>query len=174
MKVDIPVIETERLILRGHKASDFEPFVQFTASDRSKGVGGPATRAEAWRATAVMIGHWYLRGYGMWWLEEKKTGAAVGRVGLWNPEGWPAPELGWVVYDRFEGKGLAYEAAVVARQYARENLKWSTLISLITDDNVRSIALAERLGAKHDGTWTSPAGKVAQIYTHPPLDKDAS
>jgi RimJ/RimL family protein N-acetyltransferase len=165
--IDIPVLETERLIMRGHLDSDFEPFAKFTASERSKGVGGPSSRAEAWRATAVMIGHWHLRGYGMWWREEKETGRAVGRVGLWNPEGWPAPELGWVIYEQFEGKGMAYEAAFAARDYAYTTLKWPTLISLITDGNARSIALAHRLGAKHDGTWTSPSGKAAQIYSHP-------
>ena len=165
--MNIPVIETERLILRGHKPSDFEPFAEFCTTERSKDVGGPVNRAEAWRGMAMMIGHWHLRGYGMWWLEEKKTGKAVGRVGLWNPEGWPAPELGWVVYDGFEGKGFAYEAAVAAREYAYDTLQWPLLISLIADDNQRSIALADRMGAKLDGTWTSPAGKVAQIYTHP-------
>lgn len=165
--IEIPVLETERLILRGHQDTDFEPFAKFSASERSKSVGGPGTRAEAWRATAAMIGHWYLRGYGMWWLEEKETGRAVGRVGLWNPEGWPAPELGWVIYDKFEGKGMGYEAAVAARDYAYDTLKWPMLISLITESNDRSVALAHRMGAKLDGNWTSPSGHVAQIYTHP-------
>jgi RimJ/RimL family protein N-acetyltransferase len=164
---DIPIIETERLILRGHKASDFEPFAEFCQTDRSKGVGGPVSRAEAWRGMAMMIGHWQLRGYGMWWLEEKSTGTAIGRVGLWNPEGWPAPELGWVVYGAFEGKGFAYEAAIAARDHAYDVLNWRLLISLIADDNPRSVALAIRLGAKFDGTWTSPAGTCAQIFTHP-------
>jgi len=162
-----PTIETERLILRDYKELDFEPFADFCASERSAGVGGPTTRAEAWRGMAMMIGHWHLRGYGMWWLEEKSTGRAVGRAGLWFPEGWPAKELGWVIYDQFEGKGMAYEAAMAARNYAYDNLGWKTLISLISKDNLRSIALAERMKAHLDGTWTSPTGNVALIYHHP-------
>lgn len=165
--MSIPVLETERLILRGHRSSDFEPFATFCATERSKGVGGPTTRAQAWRGMAMMVGHWELRGYGMWWLEEKKSGKCIGRAGLWNPEGWPAPELGWVIYDGFEGKSLAYEAAVAARDYAFQDLSWTTLISLIEPDNARSVALAKRLGARLDGTWTSPSGKTAQIYSHP-------
>ena len=167
MTMNIPVIQTDRLILRGPVSSDFEPFAEFCATERSRGIGGPISRAEAWRGLAMMIGHWELRGYGMWWLEEKATGRAVGRVGLWNPEGWPAPELGWVIYDGFEGKSLAHEAAIAARDYAYESLSWPVLISLISKDNQRSITLAECMGAKLDGTWTSPAGTVALIYTHP-------
>lgn len=165
--ITIPIIETERMILRGPKDTDFEPFAEFLTTERSRGIGGPANRAEAWRGMAMMIGHWELRGYGMWWLEERESGRAVGRVGLWNPEGWPALELGWVVYDGFEGRGFAYEAAVACRDFARKALEYNTLISLVAEDNPRSIALAKRLGATRGGTWTSPAGRDALIYNHP-------
>ena len=165
--ITIPTIETDRMILRGPKDTDFEPFAQFLTTERSRGIGGPANRAQAWRGMAMMIGHWEMRGYGMWWLEEKSTGRAVGRVGLWNPEGWPALELGWVIYDGFEARGYAYEAAIASRTYARKTLGWGELISLIAPDNVRSIALAERMGATRNGTWTSPAGTEALIFNHP-------
>jgi RimJ/RimL family protein N-acetyltransferase len=165
--ITIPTLETERMILRGPKPDDFEPFAKFLTTERSAGIGGPASRSEAWRGMAMMIGHWELRGYGMWWLEERASGRAVGRVGLWNPEGWPALELGWVVYDGFEGRGYAYEAAVASRDYARKTMPSNTLISLIAPENARSIRLAERLGATRSGTWASPAGKEALIYTHP-------
>ncbi len=163
----IPTLETERMILRGPKSEDFEPFAKFLTTARSAGIGGPASRAEAWRGMAMMIGHWEMRGYGMWWLEEKKSGLAVGRVGLWNPEGWPALELGWVVYEGFEGRGLAYEAAVASRDYARATLGHHALISLVAPENERSIALAKRLRATNTGTWISPAGKEAIIFSHP-------
>jgi len=165
--ITIPTLETERMILRGPKDSDFEPFAEFSASKRSIGVGGPATRAEAWRAMAMMIGHWEMRGYGMWWLEEKSSGKAVGRVGLWNPEGWPGRELGWVVYAGYEGRGFAYEAAVASRDHAYGELGWSELISLVAPNNKRCLALCDRLGATFSGTWTSPTGKEAHIYSHP-------
>ena len=43
----------------------------------------------AWRNVAMMVGHWHLRGYGQWTVVEKGSGEVIGRVGLWNPEGWP-------------------------------------------------------------------------------------
>ena len=46
---------------------------------------------------AVFVGHWALRGYGLWAAEERCTGKFVGRIGLWNPEGWPGLEVGWLL-----------------------------------------------------------------------------
>jgi RimJ/RimL family protein N-acetyltransferase len=167
MTMQIPVLETDRLVLRGPRDGDFDAFADFCTTERSRGVGGPADRPEAWRGMAMMIGHWELRGYGMWWLESRASGDPVGRVGIWHPEGWPEPELGWVIYENFEGKGYAFEASVAGRDYAYQKLGMKTLISLISPDNARSITLAERLGAKNEATWTSPLGVESLIYRHP-------
>ncbi len=64
---------------------------------RHVGGGAPATRAQAWRAMAMFTGHWILRGYGLWATEERATGRFIGRIGLWNPEGWPGLEVGWLL-----------------------------------------------------------------------------
>ena len=163
----IPVIETKRLVLHGPTEASTEAFLAFCETERSKWLGGPANREEAWRGVAMMAGHWMLRGYGMWWLTERESGKPAGRVGLWNPEGWPAPELGWVVFDGFEGQGLAYEASLAARMHAYDEIGLAELVSLIAEDNPRSIALAERLGAVHDGVWKEHEGKQTLIYRHP-------
>lgn len=165
--IDIPVFETERLILRGAKPADLEVFVEFCASERSQYNGGPADRNEAWRGMATMIGHWELRGYGMWWAEEKATGKTAGRFGIWNPEGWLEAEVGWTVFDGFEGKGIAFEGAFAARAYAYKHQGFKTLTSVIAPQNKRSIDLAKRLGATFDQEWTSPSGKPSHIYRHP-------
>ena len=160
-------IETENLILRMLKADDFDVQAGFLASERSKGVGGPMDRAMAWRNFATDFGHWALRGYGMVTIVEKSSGRQVGVVGFWNPEGWREVELGWTVYDGFESRSYAFEAAKTMRKYAYETLKWQTLTSVIASDNDRSIKLAERLGARFEQNWTSPSGKAALIYRHP-------
>lgn len=162
-----PALETERLILRGPEPADFPAFAAFYASDRSSMNGGPMERPAAWRAFAAAIGHWVLRGYGLWTLVEKATGLPAGRVGLWNPEGWPEPELGWTLYDGFEGRGLAHEAALAARRYAAEGWGLGPLISVIDPANDRSIALAVRLGATYERDWQAPSGTLARIYRHP-------
>ena len=172
----IPVIETERLILRGPRAEDFEVEAAFFASERSSFVGGPMPREAAWRAFAAACGHWMLRGYGFWALEDKATGAYLGRVGLWFPEGWPEPEIGWTLSGRdVEGRGFALEAAVAARRYAYGPLNWATAISLIDPANARSVLLAERLGARLEGDFRHERFGAMQVYRHPsPAELEAA
>ena len=134
----IPEIDTERLRLRLPSEADFKAEVTFYDSDRSDGVGGRRAPDQVWRHLAAMIGHWVLRGYGLWAIEEKATGVYCGRVGLYCPDGWPEPEIGWTLMAHAEGRGIAYEAALAARDYAYGTLGWTTAISLIGPGNTRS------------------------------------
>jgi RimJ/RimL family protein N-acetyltransferase len=95
---------------------------------------------------AAFLGHWCLRGYGMWALQDKYTGALVGRAGFLNPEGWPGFELGWTLAREYWGRGYATEAARRALAYAFDDLKRDHVISLIRPANAPSIRVAERLG----------------------------
>ena len=167
MTFTIPTIETERLILRALSEDDFPAFVEFYASDRSRHVGGPATEEQSWRFLAGEIGHWSLRGYGRWGVEEKATGAFCGVIGLWNPNGWPEAELGWDLMNGFEGKGYATEAALAARNHAYKTLNWPTVISLVAFENHGSAAVAKRMGAVKDGTFTHARFGEMEIYRHP-------
>lgn len=166
----IPTLETERLILRAHRESDIETEVAFFASDRSEFVGGPLERPQVWRAVAGILGHWYLRGFGFFAIEEKASGAYVGRAGPWFPDGWPEPEIGWSLMNGFEGKGFAYEAAMAARDYAYKTLGWTTAISLMNPANTRSAKLAERMGAVYEADWTHPTYGHTIYYRHPSRD----
>lgn len=169
----IPTLATERLVLRGPEPGDFEPFAAYFADARSWGTGGPLDRAQAWRAFASQIGHWHLRGYGLWTVVERATGAIAGQVGFWNPEGWLEREIGWTMYPGFEGRGYAYEAAMTARDHAYRTLGWGPLTSVIAPGNDRSIRLAERMGARLERDWTTPNGKAALIYRHPAPEPSA-
>ena len=163
----IPVLETERLILREGRASDFEILVAFYANEEaSKPVGGPLNRAEAWGRMAFNRGHWALRGYGNWALEEKATGDYAGWAGLWFPEGFPEREVGWGLVLSKRGRGYATEAARRARSYAYETLGWETAISLVAAENTRSVRVAERLGAVFEKV-TQYDGMAFGIYRHP-------
>lgn len=167
MALNIPSLETGRLILRGPEARDFEPVAAFFADEgRSWGFGGPKSRNEAWRWFASNIGHWALFGYGFW-TAETKGGQIVGIVGLWSPEGWPEPELGWVMFEGSEGMGYAFEAALAARDYAYETLGFTTLTSNIFPGNARSVALAERLGAWHEKDFENVLHGIEMRYRHP-------
>ncbi|GGH37085.1 Protein N-acetyltransferase, RimJ/RimL family [Cribrihabitans marinus] len=163
---DIPVIATDRLVLRGPLESDFAAHAAFYTSPRSHLVGGPADRFQAWRIFLSGLGHWALRGYGMWMVTERDGGQPVGRVGFINGLDWDEPELGWHLYDGYEGKGYAYEAACAARDHGARHFGIAAPISYIVPENARSLALAERLGAsfERDGTVV---GTPCQVWRHP-------
>ncbi|KPQ18161.1 MAG: ribosomal-protein-alanine N-acetyltransferase [Rhodobacteraceae bacterium HLUCCO18] len=163
----IPVIETERFLLRGYRPGDLATFTAFYASPRSRYVGGPMTAELACRAFMTYAGHWHVRGYGRWMVEEKATGATLGNVGLWYPDGWPEPEIGWTLFEGAEGRGVAFETALAARAHAYDTLGWTTAISLIAPENARSRALAERLGAVRDGDFTHERYGTLQVWRHP-------
>jgi ribosomal-protein-alanine N-acetyltransferase len=167
MMFEIPTIESERLILRPTKEEDFEPYAAFYETERSHLRGGPLTRNEAWESFAAEIGHWFLRGYGFWSVDEKASGEFCGMVGLYYPEGWPAPEVGYLVWENHEGKGIAYEASLRARAYAFEELGWHHIVSCISEGNTRSIQLAERMGAKFDRRVPRTGAPDQMVYLHP-------
>ena len=168
LTLDIPRITTERLILRGPEERDFEAFAAFGASERSRFVGGPYPRFRSWGAFLGTFGHWALRGFGMWMLECRDTGATAGRIGMIDHDGWPEPELGWNIYDGFEGRGLAFEGARAARTHAARHLGRDSVISCIAPANTRSARLAERLGAwpERDGTLLDTP---VTIWRHPSI-----
>ncbi|AAV96485.1 GNAT family N-acetyltransferase [Ruegeria pomeroyi] len=166
MTLSIPVIETERLILRGPRESDFEAFAAFGASDRSRFVGGPFPRFRSWGGFLATYGHWALRGYGMWMVEERATGATAGRIGFIFNDGWDEPELGWHIFDGFEGKGYAYQAASAARAHGAQHFGLDGVISYIDPANTRSLRLAERLGAQYERDG-EVAGHPCQVWRHP-------
>lgn len=166
--VHIPVLETERLRLRGPQAEDYDVFAAFMASERSHFVGGPSSD---WAYLRRMFGHiaglWVLRGYGPFLLETKSDGFLQGMVALWNPIGWPEPELGWSLWaEKAEGKGYAFEAAKAVLAYGSRAHGLTRLVSYIAPHNIRSIQLAERLGAWPDETAERPYPD-ALVYRHP-------
>lgn len=163
----IPTLATDRLTLRAFRLDDIAHEAEYFASDRSKHAGGPLTAEMSWRTVAAMAGHWLLRGYGFWAIEETATGSYCGHVGLWFPEGWPEPEIGWSLNARAEGHGIAHEAALAARRWAYGPGGWTTAISLIAQENTRSAALAKRLGAAVEGVFAHQRFGPMEIWRHP-------
>lgn len=167
-----PTLETARLIMRMPIESDFLEELDFWQSERARFLGGRKSRGEVWRLFAMLIGHWQIRGYGFFCVLDKKTREYLGRVGHWFPEGWPEREIGWTLMEKAEGKGIAKEAAMAAREYAYRTLGWETAISLIDPENNRSIALAKRLGAQYEREFSHADKGLMGIYRHP--SKEAS
>lgn len=131
------------------RESDFDAYAEMCADPevmRYIGDGRPLLRPMAWRSLAMMVGHWHLRGYGLWAAEERASGALVGRIGFWNPERWPGFEIGWMLRRAFWGRGYATEGARAALRFAFARWQQPHVISLIHPENVASIRVAQRLG----------------------------
>ena len=163
-----PTLETGRLRLRGHRVEDFDRFAELLASPRSKFVNGPMSRGDAWRMFAADVGQWVLLGFGAWAIERREDGACVGQVGLNLPADYPERELGWRLWEGFEGQGYALEAALRARAFAYDTLGWKTVVSYIDPENGPSRRLAERMGASPDPDAESPGDDPCLVYRHPP------
>jgi RimJ/RimL family protein N-acetyltransferase len=162
-----PVLETERLRLRPWSNDDLDAFAAFMADGtHTRFIGGPMSRDETWRRIAMFIGHWHLRGFGNWVIEEKASGALAGYTGLWKPEGWPEAEVMWGLLPAFVGRGYATEAGGRARTFAFEELRWPTAVSYIAAANTPSRQVAERLGAVREGT-TELRGTAVDVWRHP-------
>jgi RimJ/RimL family protein N-acetyltransferase len=146
----IPVLQTERLTLRGPRREDFAPYAAFWASGRSVHEGGPRDARAAWEDFAAGFGLWVIDGIGTWSVEERATGAFAGIVGLYHPAHFPEVEIGWALLDGFEGRGIAQEAARAALDWTWAHTGLASLVSYIDPRNHRSIRLAERLGARRD------------------------
>jgi RimJ/RimL family protein N-acetyltransferase len=161
-----PEIETARLRLRQFRESDLDAYARITGDAETMRYiarGRPYDRDEAWRSLGYLLGHWQIRGYGLWAAEEKASGALIGRIGLYRPEGWPGLEVGWLVSRARWGEGFATEGARAALDYAFTVVREARAISAISPENQASIRVAEKLGLRYAET-RQMAGRSVSIY----------
>ena len=163
-----PRLETDRLVLRMFVEDDWRALHEHysDAECTRYTFRRVLTEAGTWRAMASMAGHWQLRGYGPYAVEEKSTQTVLGTIGLWYPIEWPEPEIKWALARRHHGKGYASEAVRAVQRMSRHRAPEMSLISLIDRDNAASIRLATAVGATFDREMEF-AGGVFHIYRHP-------
>lgn len=161
-------LETGRLLLRTFVNDDWRALHEhFSDPECTRYTFRRAlTEAASWRAMASMAGHWDLRGYGPYAVEEKATGTVLGTVGPWYPLEWPEPEIKWALAARHQGKGYASEAVRAVQRMAHECLPGLRLISLIDSRNEASIRLALAVGATLERELEF-AGGPFHLYRHP-------
>ncbi len=164
----IPTLQTERLILRPPVMEDWPDYHALMITDRALYMGGPHSTTAAWGMFCHDVALWTLEGHGALMMEDRATGECLGQVGINYGPLFPERELGWLVYRQAEGKGYAYEAAVALRDWAFAVRGLKTLVSYIAPQNVRSIRLAERLGAIPDAMAERQAGDEDDlVFRHP-------
>jgi RimJ/RimL family protein N-acetyltransferase len=151
----IPTLRSERLILRPLREDDLDASAAMYADPevmRYLGDGHVFTRQESWRYLAFLIGHWQLRGFGMWSVTLRHDDGMIGRAGFFQPEDWPGFEIGWTFARHAWGHGYATEAALCALRHGREVMRRDEVISVIHPENAASIRVAERIGERLLGT----------------------
>lgn len=166
---EAPTLHTNRLTLRAGRMADFEPIAATLTSERAKYIGGPYDRETAWDKFAGAVGSWALQGLGDWTIADRATGAVLGTAGIGQPPHFPETEIGWVLVEDAEGRGIATEAASAILAHAFGPMGLATLVSYIEPENTRSIALAQRLGAVPDADAARPWPEDV-VYRHAPKE----
>jgi RimJ/RimL family protein N-acetyltransferase len=150
-----PTLETARLILRPFRAEDFDAVAAYwgdPAVTRWTRGGQPISRGEAWLRLLQHPGHWALMGYGFWALEEKSSGTMIGEAGFidlkraYDPRLEGAPEIGWLLSPRAQGKGYATEAATACLRWGAAHFGPIRVIAAVSVENRPSIRVAEKCG----------------------------
>jgi RimJ/RimL family protein N-acetyltransferase len=147
------VLITDRLTLTPMQASDFGGLVSLWADPVFATAIFPVALSseDVWFRLLRDIGHWEALGHGNWAIRETTTGDYVGSVGVLDyhrimTPAFDAPELGWGVAPRYQGKGLAFEALSAALAWCDDALNAPRTVCMISPDNARSHALATRAG----------------------------
>lgn len=161
----IPTLETARLVLRAQRIEDFSAYAALMASPRAIYMGGPFDLPAAWGMFTSDLAMWALYGHGALMIDVRETGICVGQVGINHGPLFPEKELGWLLYDGYEGHGYATEAAEALRDWARDVAKLPTLVSYFDPENHRSMAVSARLGGiRDDNAPKQDEGDVVYRY----------
>ncbi|MEA1071139.1 GNAT family N-acetyltransferase [Sphingomonas sp. LY160] len=154
MSRSVPIVETERLILRTWRKEDFRPYHQLLQHPDVHRHFGPTPMSveECWRRILAAVGGWTLNGFGTWAVERKSDSRLIGNAGLFtawrglDPEFGDEPEMGWIFDAEVHGQGLAGEACRAVLDWAERTLPPTPVWAIIAPANTPSIKLAERLG----------------------------
>ncbi|WP_367716778.1 GNAT family N-acetyltransferase [Nitratireductor sp. GISD-1A_MAKvit] len=149
-----PILETDRLLLRAHRVSDFDSFAHlWSLPEPTRFTSGkPLTREEAWRRLAMHRGMWDLMGFGYFAVTEKTSGAFLGDAGVQECHRNIAPsvtgtlEAGWVFLPEAHGRGYAKEAMEAVFSWCSQAHPGKAVTCIIDDENTSSRKLAARLG----------------------------
>lgn len=150
---ETPVLETERLRLRGITIEDW-PFIRdrWANPQFTRYIGAPLSEEESWGKFLRSIGQWVVMGFGYWAVDEKQTGAVIGEIGfmhykrIMEPAIEDGPEIGWGFAPSTHGKGYASEAALCAVEWGDAHFKTSRMTCIIDPANKGSIRVAEKCG----------------------------
>lgn len=162
-----PVLETPRLLLREFRESDLDGFCTiYSDSAHARFIGGRKPRFACWEKMTALIGHWQLRGFGRYAIEDKESGEFLGHCGPSHTGFWPEAEVNYSLTPSASGRGVASEALSRVLLHVYEDLGWETAVSLIEPENLRSRRVAQKVGARCEGTAWREDGVEIEIWRH--------
>lgn len=170
--VAVPVLETPRLRLRGHRLDDFAHCAAMWADPIVVRYIRPTpfSEEETWARVLRYVGHWALLGYGFWLVEDKLTGEFLGEAGFLNfhrdtepPRVINVPEAGWAFRADVHGRGYASETIAAMVAWSDSHFDGSTCC-MIEQQNVASIRVAEKNGYRAQQVITY-RGEEVMMYT---------
>jgi RimJ/RimL family protein N-acetyltransferase len=149
-----PVLETERTLLRPHRAEDFDAYCAMgTDPAVFRFIGGRArTREESWQRLLRHPGMWSMIGFGFWAIEDKASGRFIGEAGFHDlkraiePSIEGVPEAGWSLIAGMQGRGLGSEIVRRLTAWADTDLQASRTVCIIDPENGPSLGLARKCG----------------------------
>ena len=157
LRVQIPVLETLRLKLRGYGLEDFDAYAAMWADPevtRHIGDGSPKSEAESWTSLLRAVGHWQILGYGSWAIDEKPSGRFIGGIGFNDSKRDRGDalkdllELGWMLSPSGSGKGYATEALQAVLEWGKTHFGQVRVIAITAPENIASMRVAQKCGFK--------------------------
>ncbi|HEV3142621.1 MAG TPA: GNAT family N-acetyltransferase [Gemmataceae bacterium] len=150
MLAEIPILETERLYLRGFTAGDLDllhrlysnaEVMSFISVD-----GRPYTRERTEERLAAAIYRWTQHGIPMWAVFRKADQEFVGRCGFQIYEATKEIELAYTLLPQAWGNGYATEASLACLDHVFTVLNWDRVVSRTRPTNTRSLHVMEKVG----------------------------
>ena len=145
------VFEGPRLFARRLQADDGEAMLAVygdAEAMRWVGDGRPLTAAECERWLAITADNYLHRGYGMFALVERETGAVVGFCGLVHPGGRAEAEIKYAFLRSAWGRGLASEAARALLGHGATAHGLQAVIATVAPDNLAAARPSSSTGAR--------------------------
>jgi len=156
---EVPVLETERLLLRGHRADDLDHVFRLWSDPEvvRYTVGQPQTREQSWSRLVRYVGHWAVAGFGYWIVEELQSGRPVGEIGFadfrreTDPPLGNDPEMGWILAGHAHNRGYATEAGRAVLAWRETSLPGTGTVAIVAPGNLASLRVAQKLGFREAG-----------------------
>ncbi len=150
--MEIPVLTTARLVMRGFTGQDVEAMHQIMNGPdvlRYFPDPHPFTQEHVQQMISRRLAEWAERGYGLWAVESRAGGELMGRCGLSYIAEAGETEIDFILGVPFWGRGYATEAGRAALDYGFRELPLETIVGIVHPDNMASRHVLEKLGMRN-------------------------